>query len=848
MFSWITGIAMSGIAQLVGSMLFIFGTAIGTAISWLANLLNYLVHVPVYPTNNSDIAIIRESWTIFRDISNMFFIIVLVVAAFATIFDIFKQVGPYSLSRDFITRFIISAVLINFSFVIGVLIIDFSQIISNVFLTAIGDISVRLGQAWNPASLFQTTFNQGGMSGSAFSTQLSNSIVGLAAMVIFLFVYAGSIFTAVVFTFLRIPILWALLIVSPVAWLAYLLPFSKKWFTKWWDFFIGWNLFLPYFLLIMYFALLVLTKQAEVWPKIAKEFAAQPPSTLGNISIPFQDIVRYGIVCATLIFGTRGAMNFSMFSKAGIGKTVAWGKQSIWGINQVDAAIKALGAKGEEIKKTGLPGRMNLLYGGQAEQERREATWKQRFGVKGSDKEFVKNAGQAFEKIEDAYDTGKLDINQLREKVKSTNASSAEGYAYRKLAVKKGALGDDQFNQTLSSVAMNPFMVQDLMKTAKEAKFAGIKDLKKVAFNKSLPLSARRDVLSHMASESKQAGKFNITDIEQAVDVLGGKDSPETRKFLDDVGKVRAADVNKVRGGLGILEKPTTEEQAVRKSLNTEPKNIAAMPDDVWASPSFKTSLKDKLYDTKVSPKVRANMRNRLEQILNEQGADEKLRILNEQAPRKDFQRSEPSQGHQNQPQGGRGRGTGGNPIRGFSPGTPTSNVTSGVSEQNTINLRNPGPQVGKIEIDEDTTPTADEPKPKRQAGFAPFQNQPPTLSNPLDSSAENTKGPGESDTYSDNDELPSEREKRIENEMEEGRMRYQESQRQYQEGQRQFYDNLYTGLSGDDKLKAADLEPQILKENPRMSAKDVITEAVRRYRQQTGKSAPPKGEDRDNS
>ncbi|KKT28302.1 MAG: hypothetical protein UW14_C0010G0006 [Candidatus Yanofskybacteria bacterium GW2011_GWA2_44_10] len=282
MFSWITGIAMSGIAQLVGSMLFIFGTAIGTAISWLANLLNYLVHVPVYPTNNSDIAIIRESWTIFRDISNMFFIIVLVVAAFATIFDIFKQVGPYSLSRDFITRFIISAVLINFSFVIGVLIIDFSQIISNVFLTAIGDISVRLGQAWNPASLFQTTFNQGGMSGSAFSTQLSNSIVGLAAMVIFLFVYAGSIFTAVVFTFLRIPILWALLIVSPVAWLAYLLPFSKKWFTKWWDFFIGWNLFLPYFLLIMYFALLVLTKQAEVWPKIAKEFAAQPPSTLGN--------------------------------------------------------------------------------------------------------------------------------------------------------------------------------------------------------------------------------------------------------------------------------------------------------------------------------------------------------------------------------------------------------------------------------------------------------------------------------------------------------------------------------------------------------------------------------------
>jgi len=232
------GWTWEGITMIVTSMVYTIATMVGYLISWLARVLNYLIYFPVYPTNGADISVIRESWTIFRDIVNMFFIIVLVVAAFATIFDIFPKFGQYNI-KNIIKRFLISAILINFSFIIGVLLIDFSQVISNIFLKAIGDISIRLGQAFNPFQFFPS----GPPTGVATEQLFANSLVGLVATIFFLFVYAGAIFTAVVFTLLRIPILWGLLIVSPVAWMAYILPFSNKWFTKWWDWYRRWKLY-----------------------------------------------------------------------------------------------------------------------------------------------------------------------------------------------------------------------------------------------------------------------------------------------------------------------------------------------------------------------------------------------------------------------------------------------------------------------------------------------------------------------------------------------------------------------------------------------------------------------------
>ncbi|MHA1221107.1 MAG: hypothetical protein ACTSQB_05185, partial [Candidatus Heimdallarchaeota archaeon] len=75
---------------------------------------------------------IELGWEISRDIVNGFFILGLVVIAFATIL----RIERYGI-KQLLPKFIIVALLINFSFVICGVIIDMTQIVSNYFMDQI---------------------------------------------------------------------------------------------------------------------------------------------------------------------------------------------------------------------------------------------------------------------------------------------------------------------------------------------------------------------------------------------------------------------------------------------------------------------------------------------------------------------------------------------------------------------------------------------------------------------------------------------------------------------------------------------------------------------------------------
>ena len=74
---------------------------------------------------------VTTGWVIVRDICNMFFILILLVIAFATIL----RLEGYNWKKD-LPRLLIYAVLINFSRTICGLIIDFSQVIMLTFVNA----------------------------------------------------------------------------------------------------------------------------------------------------------------------------------------------------------------------------------------------------------------------------------------------------------------------------------------------------------------------------------------------------------------------------------------------------------------------------------------------------------------------------------------------------------------------------------------------------------------------------------------------------------------------------------------------------------------------------------------
>ncbi|OGN14034.1 MAG: hypothetical protein A3J47_01940, partial [Candidatus Yanofskybacteria bacterium RIFCSPHIGHO2_02_FULL_43_22] len=306
--SWIfNNIAYPAVSNMFSFSLYIVFTAIGTLMGALVQLLAWTVNIRIY----TNVPVIQESWKIMRDFANMLFIIALIVMAYGTIFNI-----PKYDFKSLIPRFIVVAVLINFSLVLGGLMIDATQVLNNTFLAAMGDISGQLGQGLNVTELLPEAkkVTQGG---EALSNLGFSIIIKLLFGIFMFFTILVSVAVPLVVALVRIPILWALLIVSPMAWLLSILPATKGAYDNWWKQFLGWNLFLPYYLFSLYFALYFLGNMPKVIEGLGQTFVDQSLTGLGG-NFTFSLIFSYVLVAVFLIGGTKVAMNAGQFSGTGI--------------------------------------------------------------------------------------------------------------------------------------------------------------------------------------------------------------------------------------------------------------------------------------------------------------------------------------------------------------------------------------------------------------------------------------------------------------------------------------------------------------------------------------------------
>ena len=300
----IGSIAYSVVANMFAYVSFIMFTAVGTFMGMAVDMLYWAVNIRIY----TNIPVIQESWKIMRDFANMLFIIALVVMAYGTIFNI----SGYDF-RSLIAKFLIAALLINFSLVIGGLIIDGTQVLNNTFLNAMGDISAKLGQGMEVWQLLPTKAKE---SGEAFATLLASSFVTILFALILAVTFLISVSVPLIMAFIRIPILWALLIVSPMAWLLSILPATRSVYDKWWHEFLAWTLFLPYYLFFLYFALYFLSKKNEVLAGLGQTFVDDKVSGMTGLQSDFSFglIFYYSLVAVFLIGGTKVAMNAGRFS------------------------------------------------------------------------------------------------------------------------------------------------------------------------------------------------------------------------------------------------------------------------------------------------------------------------------------------------------------------------------------------------------------------------------------------------------------------------------------------------------------------------------------------------------
>ena len=612
----------------------IFGL-IGNLTAIVAKGLNYAIFVR--PGGN--ILIVDTTWKILRDFSNMIFIVLLIYMAFATIFD----QGKYRF-ESMIVRFLIVAVLINFSLVIGNFIIDFCQVLTNIFLGSIGNLGDRLGTFMNPVVLFPD------ITKIATADATTGGLISIVFAIILSLIFLFSILVALVFAIVRTPIIWALLIVSPLAWMSYILPSSGGWWKKWWNQFFGWNLFLPVYLFFIYLGLIFLSKRDEIMGAVIqanKTAGATNPTDVPLLagltnSLSFNHLFFYLFTAFVMVGGTWAAKETTSLMGTGFDKGLGWSKGFVKRLpifgkgRSLDSYEYASKQKFGQFQKEGFQNQyLNKIYGGQAGVDRARASASGQWPFR-NQKQFAENAKTAYTKAENDYSTGKMDIEQLRQKARNNSASNAEGYAYRKLLVEKGGMDGDMYKQTLLQLKGSPYAVNDFVKAAKEKKFAGIRNLKDVALDDSLNdssfVASRREMLQYIASDAKMAGGMKEDDTSKAIRVLGGKDSPESKKFLDDLTKVRPDLVFKfkqdpTRGVIVDLyekdkdgnPKVTTEDEYWTKAVRTEAKNLIDMPKDVWNNLKFQNALQLRFNELKAN-KQRRNLKDNLEKLLVEKG------------------------------------------------------------------------------------------------------------------------------------------------------------------------------------------------------------------------------------
>ncbi|MFC1663527.1 hypothetical protein ACFL0A_00110 [Patescibacteria group bacterium] len=188
--------------------------------------------------------IVDIGWNLTRNFANLGFVLVLVFIAIATIL----RLESYGLKK-LLPKFLIIILLINFSPVICGVIIDVANIVTDSFLNF--DITDSFLNIFNPfedeLGEFLALYHNPNFGDAieiikgwvTFDNMLKNLLNCL--LIIFFGIFSSFVFGLYFILFLlRYIAIWLLVILAPIAWFFWILPFTKKYWGMWWNYFLQW--------------------------------------------------------------------------------------------------------------------------------------------------------------------------------------------------------------------------------------------------------------------------------------------------------------------------------------------------------------------------------------------------------------------------------------------------------------------------------------------------------------------------------------------------------------------------------------------------------------------------------
>jgi len=289
-----TGIVKIVFATLATASQYIFD-AISGSLQWV---INNILAIPVAPNNPAVIPIVRIGWEVSRDLVNTAFLLILVFIGLAMIL----RLREYANQKIFINLVLI-ALLVNFSGVLVGLVVDIGNIITNFFFLAVANVE------WTVFWPGQDT-----TSGSDLP-----EIVALSIGIMVYYAVASLIYLAIIWLlFLRLFILWVLAITAPLAFAAYILPATRKFWNQWWSTLIQWTFIGVPIGFFMYLAGTALDYGADDILGRAVVTATDPSGVafLGPVVVLFLLFTGVTLSLTLAPAGTRGILRFGRTAAA----------------------------------------------------------------------------------------------------------------------------------------------------------------------------------------------------------------------------------------------------------------------------------------------------------------------------------------------------------------------------------------------------------------------------------------------------------------------------------------------------------------------------------------------------
>lgn len=199
-------------------------------------------------SKNDNTSTMYQAWSFFRNIGNILFVIALLFVIFSQVTGI--GIDNYGIKR-ILPKLIVTAIIVNFSYIICGLLVDLSNIIGNSIKNIFESVQFTAGDkpsdGLGPVGII--TFLVAAISGGAAAVAgvtVAGSIIGgggLLTILVPILTFLASAVIAGFFAMLMLGVRQALVIImiviSPVAFVLYAIPNTNPLFKKWFALFRG---------------------------------------------------------------------------------------------------------------------------------------------------------------------------------------------------------------------------------------------------------------------------------------------------------------------------------------------------------------------------------------------------------------------------------------------------------------------------------------------------------------------------------------------------------------------------------------------------------------------------------